>query len=194
MVARKRIVYLALILAFSYLLLFYNLGAYSLKEPDEGRYAEIPREMVVLEDYVVPHLNFVRYFEKPPLLYWVTALSYKAFGRSEWSFRFPNALFALLTVLATYFFAARRFTERCAFLSSAMLLSSLIFFAMAHIVTIDMLFSFLLFGSVLCFHEFYASGRKRFLYLLLCPRPRGPGERPGCDRPPRGHHRAFPPQ
>jgi 4-amino-4-deoxy-L-arabinose transferase-like glycosyltransferase len=163
----KRIVHLALILAFSYLLLFYNLGAYSLKEPDEGRYAEIPREMAILGDYVVPHLNFVRYFEKPPLLYWVTALSYKAFGRSEWSFRFPNALFALLTVLATYFFAARRFTERCAFLSSAMLLSSFIFFAMAHIVTIDMLFSFLLFASLLCFHEFYVSGRKRFLYLFF---------------------------
>ncbi len=163
----KRIIHLALILAFSYLLLFYNLGAYSLKEPDEGRYAEIPREMTVLGDYVVPHLNFVRYFEKPPLLYWATALSYKAFGKSEWSFRFPNALFALLTVLATYFFAARRFSERCAFLSSVMLLSSFIFFAMGHVVTIDMLFSFLLFASLLCFHEFYLSGRRRFLYLFF---------------------------
>lgn len=164
---KRRIVYLALILAFSYLLLFYNLGRYSLKEPDEGRYAEIPREMVLLGDYVVPHLNFVRYFEKPPLLYWVTALSYHAFGKSEWSFRFPNAIFALLTVLATYSFAARRFTERCAFLSSSMLLTSFGFFAMAHIVTIDTLFSFLLFASLLCFHEFYLSGRKRFLYLFF---------------------------
>jgi len=163
----KRIVYVALILAFSYLFLFYNLGAYSLKEPDEGRYAEIPREMVASGDYMVPHLNFVRYFEKPPLLYWVTALSYDVFGRSEWSFRFPNAVFALLTVLATYAFAARRFSEECAFLSSTMLLSSLIFFAMAHIVTIDMLFSFLLFASLVCFQEFYLSGRERFLYLFF---------------------------
>ncbi len=138
----RRAIYLLLILVFSYLLFFHNLGAYSLKEPDEGRYAEIPREMITLRDYVVPRLDFVRYFEKPPLLYWVTALSYKSFGVSEWSFRFPNALFALLTVLATYFFVARRFTEGAAFLSSAMLASSFGFFAMAHLVTIDMLFTF----------------------------------------------------
>ncbi len=164
---KKRVIYLLLIFAFSYLLLFHNLGAYSLKEPDEGRYAEIPREMVTLRDYVVPHLDFVRYFEKPPLLYWVTALSYKSFGISEWSFRCPNALFALLTVLVTYFFVARRFTEGTAFLSSAILMSSFGFFAMAHLVTIDMLFSFLLFSALMSFHEFYLSGRKRFLYLFF---------------------------
>ena len=163
----KRIVYLAVLLAFSYLLLFHNLGAYSLKEPDEGRYAEIPREMTILGDYVVPHLNFVRYFEKPPLLYWVTALSYKAFGVSEWSFRLPNAIAALLIVLAVYWFAARRFSEKAAFLASVMLVSSFGFFAMTHIVTIDMLFSFLLFAALLSFYEFYSSTRKRFLYLFF---------------------------
>ena len=83
------------VLAVSYLVFFYNLGGYSLKEPDEGRYAEIPREMVEQGDYVVPHLDYVRYFEKPPLLYWACAASYKLFGVNEWSFRFPNALAGL---------------------------------------------------------------------------------------------------
>jgi len=45
------------------LFFFYALGSYSLKEPDEGRYAEIPREMVEQGDYIVPHLNYVRYFD-----------------------------------------------------------------------------------------------------------------------------------
>jgi len=158
---------LLVILALSYLFLFFNLGAYSLKEPDEGRYAEIPREMVEQGDYLVPHLNYVRYFEKPPLLYWLTAGSYKAFGVSEWSFRFPNALVALLCVLITFFFVSRWFTKRIGILSSLMLLSSFGFFALARIVTIDMLFAFLLFASLSCFYEFYRKKRSLFLHLFF---------------------------
>jgi 4-amino-4-deoxy-L-arabinose transferase-like glycosyltransferase len=163
---KKKAVYLLVLLAFSYLFLFHHLGSYSLKEPDEGRYAEIPREMVEQGDYVVPHLNYVRYFEKPPLLYWVTALSYKALGVSEWSVRLPNAILALCCMLAVYFFAARRFGEECAFVSSFMLVSSFGFFGMARVVTIDMLLSFLLFASVLCFYEFYQGRGRRYLYLF----------------------------
>src|SRR5208337_4366791 len=94
----RTVLHLAFLALLSYLFLFHNLGSYSLKEPDEGRYAEIPREMVETGDYIVPHLDYVRYFEKPPLLYWATALSFRIFGLSEWSARLPNALAALLTV------------------------------------------------------------------------------------------------
>lgn len=164
---RKKAIYLLVILAFSYLFFFYNLGGYSLKEPDEGRYAEIPREMVEQGDYLVPHLNYVRYFEKPPLLYWVTAGSYKLFGASEWSFRFPNALIALLCVIVTYLFMARWFSWKTAFLSSLILMTSFGFFALARIVTIDMLFAFLLFACLSCFYEFYREKRPLFLYLFF---------------------------
>jgi len=58
--------------------------------------------MVETGDYIVPYLDYVRYFEKPPLLYWATALSFRIFGLSEWSARLPNALAALLTVLLLY--------------------------------------------------------------------------------------------
>ena len=163
---KKQIIYLLVILMFSYLFLFFNLGSYSLKEPDEGRYAEIPREMVERGDYVVPHLNYVRYFEKPPLLYWATALSYKIFGVSEWSFRFPNALAAFLCVLMTWLFVSRRFGPETGLLSALVLLTSFGFFALTHIVTIDMLFSFLLFGCLLSFHEYYREKRPPFLYLF----------------------------
>ena len=164
---RKRVIYLLVILLFSYLLLFYNLGSYSLKEPDEGRYAEIPREMVEQGDYVVPHLNYVRYFEKPPLLYWATALSYKGFGINEWSFRLPNALAALLCVFVAYFIVSHWFCDEVGLLSSMMLLTSFGFFALAHIVTIDMLFSFLLFGCLCCFYQFRRAGRPLFLSLFF---------------------------
>jgi 4-amino-4-deoxy-L-arabinose transferase-like glycosyltransferase len=61
---RKALCLLA-ILILSWFFFFFNLGSYSLKEPDEGRYAEFPREMVEQGDYIVPHLNYVRYFENP---------------------------------------------------------------------------------------------------------------------------------
>jgi 4-amino-4-deoxy-L-arabinose transferase-like glycosyltransferase len=63
-----------------------------LLEPDEGRYAEIPREMWVSGDWVTPHLNDVTYLEKPPLQYWVTAAAYAVFGPHEWTAR----LFSLI--------------------------------------------------------------------------------------------------
>src|SRR5579863_5874006 len=54
---------------------FFHLGSYGLWEPDEARYAEIAREMLATGNFIVPHLNYVPYVEKPPLLYWLTALS-----------------------------------------------------------------------------------------------------------------------
>ena len=60
------------------LLFFCRLGVPGLTDPDEGRYAEIAREMLVLKDYLTPHLNFLPYLEKPPLVYWLTAVSLKS--------------------------------------------------------------------------------------------------------------------
>ncbi len=137
-----------------------------MKEPDEGRYAEIPREMVETGDYIVPHLDYVRYFEKPPLLYWATALSFRIFGLSEWSARLPNALAALLTVLLLYAGVARWFTPEAALLSAVMLISSFGFFTMARILTIDMLLSCTLFLSLIFFYDFYRQKKPKFMYLF----------------------------
>ena len=163
---KKDIFYLLIIILFSYIFLFYALGDYSLKEPDEGRYAEVPREMVETGDYIVPHLNYVRYFEKPPLLYWAVAISYKLFGVNEWSFRFTNAAYAFLIVLFLYFFTRKWFNRKIALLSGLILISSFGFFSMARIVTTDMCFSFLLFASLLCFYDFYRNKKNVFLYLF----------------------------
>ena len=61
------------------------LGVRPLFNPDEGRYAEIPREMLASGDWLVPHLNGLVYIEKPPLQYWATALSYAVFGTHVWT-------------------------------------------------------------------------------------------------------------
>ncbi len=77
-----------------------------LAEPDETRYAEIPREMLAAGDLVVPRLNGVPYFEKPPLLYWLNASSLRLFGETAWAARLPTRLAGLGT-LVLVFLAAR---------------------------------------------------------------------------------------
>src|ERR1700687_6250034 len=77
------------------------LGRPALWEPDEGRYAEIAREMVLTRDYVTPRDNWVRYFEKPPLGYWATALSIRLLGANEFAVRRPAALSSAAEVGAT---------------------------------------------------------------------------------------------
>ena len=66
-----------------------------LLDPDEGRYAEIPREMVASGDWVTPRLDGLKYFEKPPLQYWATAAVYAVFGFSDWSSRLWTFALAL---------------------------------------------------------------------------------------------------
>ncbi len=166
MIKEQKIKHIIALLLLSYVFFFYGIGDYSLKEPDEGRYAEIPREMNELHDYTVPHLNYVRYFEKPPLLYWTTAASFKLFGTNEWAFRFPNSLCALFCVIFLYFFIRRWSGEPVAFLSSVILTTSFSFLSMARIVTTDMLFTFCLFLSLLLFYGYYREKKSFFIYLF----------------------------
>ncbi|MFY9550389.1 MAG: phospholipid carrier-dependent glycosyltransferase, partial [Thermoanaerobaculia bacterium] len=79
-----------------------------LAEPDETRYAEIPREMLAAGDLLVPRLNGVPYFEKPPLLYWVNAASLSLFGETPWAARLPTRLAGMGTVLLLLLAAHRR--------------------------------------------------------------------------------------
>ncbi len=91
---------LSTLLAALAVLWFVNLDTRRLVHPDEGRYAEIAREMVVSGDWVTPRINDLKYFEKPPFQYWATAAFYEAFGIHEWTARLWPALAGFLAVLA----------------------------------------------------------------------------------------------
>lgn len=117
---------------------FMFLGSRPLVTPDEGRYAEIPREMLATGHYITPHLNHIKYFEKPPLFYWMQAASIKTFGMSEWSVRLVSLLMGLLGCLATYLFAAKIFDKLTGTLSFFVLGSSLLYYIMAHTAILDM--------------------------------------------------------
>ncbi|HKT74584.1 MAG TPA: phospholipid carrier-dependent glycosyltransferase [Steroidobacteraceae bacterium] len=126
----------ALYLLFGLLWLL-NIHSTLLTEPDEGRYAEIPREMLVSGDWVTPHLNGIVYFEKPPLQYWITAAAYAVFGTEPWVSRLwtwvSSGLGALVCVLAgTWLFG-----RQAGLLAGMILLSSPLYFVVGHINTLD---------------------------------------------------------
>lgn len=117
---------------------FANLEYRTLVKPDEGRYAEIPREMVQSGDWVTPRLNELKYFEKPPLQYWATAVAYEAFGEHQWTSRLWTGLTGFAGVLLVWFAGMRMFGREAAGYAAVILGSSLLYVFMAHINTLDM--------------------------------------------------------
>ncbi len=124
--------------ALAAVIFFFNLWRYGFWEPDEARYGEIAREMVQGGSWLIPHLNYVIYVEKPPLLYWLTALSFNVFGVNEFAARFFVALFGVIGVAATAAFAARSFGRKHALLSGAVLATIPLYAVMAQVLTTDM--------------------------------------------------------
>ena len=113
-------------------------GFRGLYNPDEGRYAEIPREMLATGDWVIPHLDGLVYIEKPPLQYWATAVSEELFGLSNWSARLYTSLCGLATVLLVMALAGRLWGRAAAWRSGIVLASSLLMLLMSHQLTLDM--------------------------------------------------------
>lgn len=138
----------AALLGAALLLFLWQLGAYGLVDVDEGRYAEVPREMFLSGDWLTPRLNFLNFFDKPPLLYWGIASSYAIFGVTEFAARLIPALAGLLGVGVATGLGRRMFGPRAGFLSGVILLTSLMWTVMARVVLTDMVVSSLVFCSL----------------------------------------------
>ena len=161
---------LSLLLGASLLLLLWQLGGYGLIDVDEGRYAEVPREMLALNDWLTPRLNFVNFFDKPPLLYWGIAASYTLLGATEFAARLVPALAALLGIVAAYGLGRRMFGPRVGLLSGLVLLTSLMWTVMARAVFTDMIVSSLVFCSLAAWWLATTegqNGRRKTLWLAL---------------------------
>lgn len=126
------------------LIWFANLEYRTLIKPDEGRYAEIPREMVASGDWVTPRLNDLKYFEKPPLQYWATATAYTVFGEHQWTSRLWAGLTGFAGILLVWFAGLRLFGREAAGYAALLLSSSLLYVLMGHINTLDMGVTFFL--------------------------------------------------
>ncbi|WP_063549658.1 glycosyltransferase family 39 protein [Burkholderia territorii] len=144
---------------------FAPLGLRHLIPSDEGRYAEMAREMFVTGDWITPRYNGYKYFEKPPLQTWLNALTFAWFGIGEWQARLYTGLASFAGVLLVGFTGARLFNPLSGFLAAVVLACSPYWNLMGHFNALDMGLAFWMALS-LC-------------SLLLAQRP---GLQPGATR------------
>ncbi|HEM8495152.1 glycosyltransferase family 39 protein [Burkholderia multivorans] len=133
----NRIVLVLLLVAFA-VIWFTPLGMRHLIPSDEGRYAEMAREMFVTGDWITPRYNGYKYFEKPPLQTWLNALTFAWFGIGEWQARLYTALASFAGVLLVGFTGARLFNPLSGFLAAVVLASSPYWNLMGHFNALDM--------------------------------------------------------
>jgi 4-amino-4-deoxy-L-arabinose transferase-like glycosyltransferase len=133
--------------------LFYAIwiGSYALFTPDEGRYSEVAREMVVSGDYITPRLNGVAFLDKPALYYWLQASAIHLFGLKEWALRFWPAVFGILGCLVTYAAGHSLFNRRTALIAATMLATSPLYYGAAHYANLDLEVAVLISNSLLFF-------------------------------------------
>jgi 4-amino-4-deoxy-L-arabinose transferase-like glycosyltransferase len=146
----------AILIGFCLILFFFNLNRWDLWNPDEPRYAQVAREMVDGGDWILMHYNGKVYGDKPPLFFWLIALSsYLWQGFTSFAVRFPSALFGTLTILVTFLLGKTLYSARTGFLSGLILATSLEFAYLSTRANIDTTLTFFTTTSLFCFFKWY---------------------------------------
>ncbi len=132
--------------------LFYLLflGSHGLISPDEGRYSDAAREMLVTGNFITPHVDGVPFLDKPILFYWLQALSMVLFGINEWSIRLFPMLAGVGNCLLVYVIGNKLFGRRSGLLSALILSVMPMFFGVAHFANMDIEVAFFITGAVGC--------------------------------------------
>ena len=167
-----------MISGFVWILFFLGLGGLGLVGPDEPRYAQIAREMLVSGDFVTPRYFGEPWLEKPVLYYWLASAAYWLFGVNEFAARLPSALAAVLGVFCVYLVGRQREGPLEGLFSCLVLAASILYFSLARAASTDMVFSaatavawtalfFLLFGDKGLWRGSSDSGSQRGLLLTF---------------------------
>ena len=157
LLSQKRI-QVGLLVVFISFLYFTNLGQWDLWNPDEPRYAEVAREMVVNGDWVLMHYNGNVYPDKPPLFFWLIGLSsYLWQGFTSFSARIPAAFFGMLAVILTCLLGRSLFGSSVGLISGLILATSFEFAFRSTRANIDSTLTFFTTASILCFVHWYRS-------------------------------------
>ncbi len=124
------------------------LGYVHLFDWDEINFAESAREMIVTGDYTRVQINFVPFWEKPPLFFWLQALSMHIFGINEFAARFPNAVCGIVTLLVIYRIGRELYNHRFGMLWSILYLGALLPHLYFKSGIIDPIFNLFIFLSI----------------------------------------------
>lgn len=149
-------------------ILIFKLGSLPYLETSEARYAEISREMHDSGDYVTPRLLGIKHFHKPPMTYWLTAMSFNILGVNNVSGRILLGLAALLILVFTAKTSRLLFpdNDRTPAWSILILLSSLLFLVQARTLTTDIYLTLFVLMAVY-WHWFWILGKGSAIYLIL---------------------------
>lgn len=161
------------------------LGQLALTDNTEARYGSIGWRMFHTGDWVTPRLHvngqLVPFWGKPPLQFWLTSLSYKSFGVSEWSARIPSFLLGIAIVAATIFFAYTVWGKRVAALAGIVLSSSVLFFLLSGACVTDVPLTASVSAAMIAFVRFAENSTHRkawglgfFLALAVGALAKGP--------------------
>lgn len=163
-----------ILLTLCLVLFFVNLGQWDLWNPDEPRYAQVAREMVQGGDWILMHFNGEIYGDKPPLFFWLVAISSFLWqGFSSFSVRFPSAVFGTLTILLTFLIGKSLYSSRTGFLAGFILATSLEFAYLATRANIDATLTFFTTAAFFFFIKWYGlkkeerAGEKQFQGLPI---------------------------
>src|SRR5262245_57448365 len=148
-------------------LLLYPCLSFYLFEPDEGRYAQIPREMLARGDWLVPHLQGEPYLDKPPLFYWLVMGCYRVLGVHDWSARLAPALAVHGCILLTFLFGRRSLGNWAAWWGALTLMLAPAFVGMGRLLILDGVLAFFVLLSVLSAREALRPPGLRWRWWLL---------------------------
>lgn len=144
------------------------LGARPLARPDEVRYGAIAKEMIRGGDWVSPHFDGVRYFQKPVLGYWLDAASLELFGDNAFALRLPSALATGLTALLVFWLACEFADRRIALLAAGIFLSTFEVIGIGTFALLDPFLSLFLTATIAFLyaaHEEVHAARRRGLLI-----------------------------
>ena len=156
-----------LLLLFSTLILFNGLSNSSLWDRDETEYAQATLEMNQKGEWLIPTLEGEPFLEKPILLYWFTKISVLLFGANEFAFRFPSALFGVLTCLVTYGIGKVLFNSSIGFFSGLIVATSFLFIGCYRLLLTDVYLVFFTHLALLFYLFSKEKPRKQFIFLAL---------------------------
>ncbi|MBW2466450.1 MAG: glycosyltransferase family 39 protein [Deltaproteobacteria bacterium] len=159
--------YLPVLVLVIFLSFFAHLGSVPLFDADEGAFSEVTREMLTNNDFTSSLLNDAPFFHKPPLFFWIQAVSIKLLGLNEFALRLPSALSSLLWVVTFFLFARRTMDTRTAWYATLFMTSSFLICLVGRAAIPEAMFNLFLTLTLLNIYRFYLTGNRRHIYWLF---------------------------